>query len=264
MKTDHRTTGPQDYGLRTTDYGPRVTCHASRVTVRAFTLIEMLAVIAIISILAAMIFPITKAVNRNKAFSLAKTELANVESAIENYRSKHGSYPPDNPAHPYVPPYINQLYYELIGTTNNGLSYKTLDGSAFKAASAVQTTFTAVSGFVNCSKGADSDSGPVAVNFLKPGLKPSQVGKLPDNSDDLQKTRLLVCSVPWPAKDTLNYTPTGILLPDPAANLNPFRYVSTNPTNNPKTFDLWVDIVVAGVTSRICNWSQQPIKVSTP
>ena len=45
----------------------------------------------------------------------------------------------------------------------------------------------------------------------------------------------------------------------PMANpLNPWRYVSSNPTNNPGEFDLWVDIIVGGKTNRICNWSDKP------
>jgi len=74
------------------------------------------------SLLAAMIFPITKAVNKAKVLNLAKTEMAQVESAIENYKSKNGVYPPDNPVTPYFPPYINQLYYELLGTKTDGVS----------------------------------------------------------------------------------------------------------------------------------------------
>jgi hypothetical protein len=42
------------------------------------------------------------------------------------------------------------------------------------------------------------------------------------------------------------------------AQINPFRYVSSNPTNNPSSFDLWVDVVVGGKTNRISNWSDKP------
>src|SRR5438093_12291165 len=78
---------PSSFGLR----------HSSFPLRAAFTLIEMLVVIAVITILAAMIFPITRAVNRTKVRSRAQAELTQIESAIELYKAKHGFYPPDNP-----------------------------------------------------------------------------------------------------------------------------------------------------------------------
>jgi hypothetical protein len=36
--------------------------------------------------------------------------------------------------------------------------------------------------------------------------------------------------------------------------LNPWRYVSTNPTNNPNSFDLWAEIIVKGERRIIGNW----------
>src|SRR5947209_7127483 len=61
----------------------------------AFTLIELLVVIAIMAILAALIIPITGAVTRAKLRSRTKTELRQIESAIVNYKTKKGIYPPD-------------------------------------------------------------------------------------------------------------------------------------------------------------------------
>src|SRR5437016_13796989 len=64
---------------------------------RAFTLIELLVVIAVIAILAALIIPITAAVNRAKVLSRSRGELANIETAIEDYKATRGFYPPDTP-----------------------------------------------------------------------------------------------------------------------------------------------------------------------
>src|SRR6266702_2421912 len=65
------------------------TFHAPRSTLlpasRAFTLIEMLVVIAVISLLAAMIFPITGAVTRNRIRSRTRTELEQIATYIELY-----------------------------------------------------------------------------------------------------------------------------------------------------------------------------------
>src|SRR3569833_440535 len=87
----------------------------------AFTLIELIVVIAIIGLLAAMIFPIAGAVNRHKQIGTAQTQLQAMELSIDGYKSKLGFNPPDNTNNPV----INPLYFELIGTTNNGVSTTT-------------------------------------------------------------------------------------------------------------------------------------------
>src|SRR5882724_7919040 len=102
MTTSHTTQHPirnTQHATRNTQHPRRVPCSVFRVQ-PAFTLIELLVVIAIISILAAMIIPIGKAVNRTKIRSKARGELAAVEIAIENYKTKMGHYPPDNPDNP--------------------------------------------------------------------------------------------------------------------------------------------------------------------
>ena len=248
----------------------RFTFHASRITHHgplaprlsplrpspAFTLIELLVVIAIIAVLAALIFPTIKAVNRVKIRHLAQGELANIETAIESYKAKYGVYPPDSnpPGPPGNPNYVNQLYYELLGTTLNGALYTTKDGSAQINIGSFSGTFgNNVSGFVNSTKGAGGDEGTVATAFIT-GLKPSQIGLLKNGA------RILVCSVPWPKDNP--YQPVPGLFSAPG--LNPWRYISSNPTNNPSSFDLWVDTIYDGRTNRISNWSDKPKEVGTP
>ena len=46
-----------------------------------------------------------------------------------------------------------------------------------------------------------------------------------------------------------------------ASKINPWRYNSSNPRYNPKSFDLWIDVIAGGKTNRICNWSDKPITV---
>src|SRR5689334_8647828 len=103
---------------------------AFRFSYRAFTLIELLIVISIMAILAAMIIPISGAVSRNRIKAKARTELEQVATGIELYKAKLGHYPPDNPGKPST----NQLYFELLGATVTNMFgqnfYVTLDGSA--------------------------------------------------------------------------------------------------------------------------------------
>lgn len=204
-----------------------------------FTLIELLIVIAIIGILAALILPVTGGLKRNATVKKAQAELELVATAVEAYKAKYGHYPPDNPATPAT----NQLYFELVGTTNymEGLVrvFKTLDGSAEIRDTDIPSAF-GVSGFINSRGAANADDAPAAANFLKQ-LRPGQYGEIAAG------VRVLACSVRWP--------------PD---TLNPWRYVSSNPTNNPGVYDLWVDILLAGKTNRINNWSKRPQLVGTP
>lgn len=60
---------------------------------RAFTLIELLTVIAIIAILAAITFGVVKGVNERAAIGQAKTELASLAQALEAYKLQYGDYP---------------------------------------------------------------------------------------------------------------------------------------------------------------------------
>jgi prepilin-type N-terminal cleavage/methylation domain-containing protein len=218
----------------------------------AFTLIELLVVIAIISLLAAMLIPITGAVNRNKMRARARAEMAQIETGILDYKTKLNFYPPDNRTNPSV----NQLYYELLGTTLDGSGvYTTLDGSSKIQASQVASTF-GVGGFMNATKGAGSDEGQPATPFLK-GIRPGQIGELSGTGG--LATRLLVGPVAWPASSSFQPVP---MPPARTAGLNPWRYNSSSPTNNPGSYDLWMDIMIGGKINRICNWSQRALVVT--
>ena len=206
-----------------------------------FTLIELLIVIAVISILAAMVIPITGAVSRARIKSKARAELEQVATGIELYKAKLGHYPPDNPVNPAT----NQLYFELLGTTFTNGIYTTLDGSAVVAATSLGSVFgtsngtAIVGGFVNTSQASTGDEGRSASPFLQ-GLKPGQVALI--NNSGGNQAKILVSSVP-----------------NPANRLNTICYVSSNPTNNPNSYDLWVDVLINGVTNRLSNWSKDPI-----
>jgi prepilin-type N-terminal cleavage/methylation domain-containing protein len=226
----------------------------------AFSLIELLVVISIIAIIAAMLFPAVKAVNRNKRIALTRAELAQIESCIDLYKIKLGHYPPDNrdPVNNRLLPGLNQLYYELDGT-------EVVSSNAFvdlDHRSAVLTSFEIssffgpwVTGFVNSGQG-NSDDGRVAQQFLK-GLRPSQVAEATMSNTATKITvtaKILVCTVPGidPNKPPLN---------NGSPALNPWCYNSSAPTNNPTSYDLWIDLLIDGKITRICNWSSQTMVV---
>ncbi len=211
----------------------------ARRTAAAFTLIELLVVIGIIAVLAAMIFPAFSSAKASSARKKVKTELQRVVLAIERYKGDQSVFPPDNPCNLGT----NQLYFELMGVTINAGNFETLDGSsriadtdaAFQGIFGVSAGKPCVRGFMNVTRGS-ADDGKAARTYFE-GIQPGQYAEFPPNTS----IRLLTCS-----------------LPSVANTINPWRYNSTSPTNNPGGFDLWVDVVIAGKTNRISNWSEQP------
>lgn len=215
----------------------------------AFTLVELLTVISIIALLAAFTVAVLGGAKKSATLNHAKAELAQLETAIDSYKQDHGFYPPGNATVPasannYL---VNQLYYELEGTTNNtSTSFQTLDGSSTITNNVMVSTF-GVGGFMNCAKGSGEESLP-AKNYLI-GLPSNQIG---DNGSGV---KLLVTSVGGPLA---TYQPIG------QADVNPWRYNSSNPTNNPGAYDLWVQIVIKpGQTNLICNWTKQ-VQLNSP
>jgi len=226
----------------------RSTLHAPRSTPSAFTLIELLVVIAVIAILAALVIPVSGAVRAAGTKRRAMAEMTEVETLIESYKAKLGHYPPDNPGNPL----LNQLYYELMGTTNDTHNYITLDGSATVSILSVSALFGPnVSGFVNSTKGGGGDEAGGATRFIK-GLKPGQIGSVKPNQGPV-----LLVGVPWQKGPPPFATPPL----GTSTNLNPWRYNQSSPTNNPNTYDLWLDVVIGGKPFRICNWNKQPLKL---
>jgi general secretion pathway protein G len=59
----------------------------------AFTLIELLIVIAIIAILASIVLAAAGSVQKKSARSRAQTEIAAMAAALENYKADNGDYP---------------------------------------------------------------------------------------------------------------------------------------------------------------------------
>lgn len=59
----------------------------------AFTLIELLTVIAIIGILAAITFGVAGGVRERAAISQARSELATLAAALESYKRQYGDFP---------------------------------------------------------------------------------------------------------------------------------------------------------------------------
>ncbi len=82
------------------------TFHFVRRAVGGFTLIELMVVVAIIAILAALVLGTLGYVNKKGAESRARSQVAALSAAIDAFKLEFGSYPPDE----------DTLHAELTGT----------------------------------------------------------------------------------------------------------------------------------------------------
>jgi len=84
-------------GSRQSDPLPSPPCSAIRPS-RAFTLVEMLTVIAIIAILAGILLPVIQIVRHKARIATAQSDIKNLEQALTAYNFDFGAFPPDSAA----------------------------------------------------------------------------------------------------------------------------------------------------------------------
>jgi prepilin-type N-terminal cleavage/methylation domain-containing protein len=206
----------------------------------AFTLIELLVVIAIIGVLAAMVSSVISRASRKARIAVAVAERTEMATAIQEYHDKLGFYPPDNPDDTAM----NPLWFELSGTTNDGTRYVTLDGSGQILLSDLNAKFDR-QGLANSgTKAHSTDEAAAPVSFLS-ALQAKQL-RAPDPGRP--QIKILSCSVEWPAGSST--------APFPGTSVNPWHYNSSHPTNNPGSYDLWVDLLIGGKIYQVNNWSK--------
>jgi prepilin-type N-terminal cleavage/methylation domain-containing protein len=235
---------------------PTAAGSSSRVSAHsAFTLMELLVVISIIAIIAALLLPAASYVEKRSIIQQAQSDRDQVETAIGRYYAKYGYYPPGNAATTAAflnPALTNQLYYELVGTTNLGGAtspdFLTLDNRITNTPPSLQ--IFGVSSFMNCSRtGVGQEDTLPAESFL-PALKPGQIAFNAFGNNIVG----ILCA---PANGDPTYQPLPGVTTLAGRNANPWRYAYPG-INNPKTYDLWLQIVVGGKTNLICNWKDTP------
>jgi prepilin-type N-terminal cleavage/methylation domain-containing protein len=206
---------------------------------RGFTLVEVLVVIAIIAVLAGLAMYVFNSGEKKAVIQHAQSELGQLETAIDTYHARYGFYPPSNKngGNP------NQLYYELIGTTvsasSTGTNFTTLDNASTVSATTIQSVF-GVGAFVNCTKGSGDDSKP-AQTFL-PGLKSGEVA-----------SNGVVYVIGTSATSDPGYLPMPGFTSLTGRAANPWCYACPG-TNNPSSYDLWIQLSVGGKIYLVCNW----------
>ena len=207
-----------------------------------FSLIELLVVIAIIGALASLVVGLSSVTSSRSRESRVRAELNQYLSAIENFKNQFGYYPPDGLSGTNANASLNPLYYELSGTVvdNNARTFQAGNGQPISTAS-VRAVFGR-EGFVNAA---------VQAKELKPLLanwKASQTKNVTINGVQIQ-----LLTVP------VDLRPTDAPVIPGVGNqrVNPWRYVSTNPTNNPASFDLWAEVPIGKNQLRVIgNWKE--------
>ena len=221
---------------------------------RAFTLIEMLVVMAVIVILAGLTISGFGVIKKKTRIARVQGELARLQTAIESYKQALGFYPPDNPP-PQPPPSplspeaakeiwacSTPLFYELSGTVILGGTYQVVDGSETIGTNVIQQYFGRA-GFANASLDTNQ------VKTFLPSLRSTQYKEAFQGVD----VELLVVPVEGVVlTNNVGATPwrTG------TESVNPWRYVSTKPVHNTGEFDLWTDIRIGSKFYRISNWAE--------
>ena len=208
---------------------------------QAFTLIELLLVISIIGIIAAMSVAGIRSATAKRDQAAVEAQKAKLILAIEDYKAKFGSYPPDRPGLTVANAHWNPLAYELGGTRRSGAAGVNFQsevdpnhvitpgmlGSYFGLTGLLNATPSPTvrgKSFLALRGGTGKTADFVFITNGTPGVLPAMLLKV--------------------AAD------------HPTMSENVWRYRSY-PTNghNPKSYDLWAEIKRSGgTTNTISNW----------
>jgi hypothetical protein len=139
----------------------------------------------------------------------------------------------------HYPPITRQPCHEpallrAAGTTFTNGIYTTLDGTGLIKASDLDGFWRDPNaqgrGLYQLHQGCSGDEGRSATSFVN-GFKPGECSRSGSSGDRGQNPRRC-CAL------------------SAARPISPISYVSSSPTNNPNSYDLWVDFVVSGKTNR--------------
>lgn len=220
---------------------------------RAFTLIELLTVIAIIGVLAGILIPLSGVAAAKMRLARVNAELNSLVTMIEVYKSRLGGYPPDHGHLSRTPTnnplwriYLQRspLYYELTGAvfTNRQGQNVFQDLSTLETITPQQlTAYFQVGGIQNSAR-SKADV-PYKIGRIKESQYRSTRGATLS-----EEIKLL--SVPVPGPFMVEQAGGG--------EFNAWFYDSSSTNRiNRNTYDLWAEVKIGNEVHIVGNWKQQ-------
>lgn len=192
---------------------------------KAFTLVEMLVVVAIIGALAGLVFAVLPGVVKNRNLKRLQGEHAALVTAIENYKAGQGYYPPGNSNDTAQA----SLFYEIKGVSVNPQGDQFVYHNDPPLRTDVLTSVFGVPGIANAA-GPDE---PRAQDYF-----PAMPDKMVDTIPGGQGAKRMVSGLSGGDGEPLVFH---------------YDVTSTN-RNNLETFDLWIETQFKGKTHRVDNW----------
>jgi prepilin-type N-terminal cleavage/methylation domain-containing protein len=201
-------------------------------TLLAFTLIEILVVIAIMGIVAAMVLEGGQYASKVKKETLVKAEREKLQTMIDNYQAKLNFYPPDNgnlaaltssASQTEYEDYTasNALLYELTGVTNTNSTFAVIFNGQEISLTRNFLTYFDRSGVANADSSEPQD-------FFKPPPRPQDYTNYPGTAPN-------------------TYDALGLLVPAPLVpgQFNFWHYDASSPRrHNQNTYDLWAEFAI--------------------
>ncbi len=169
-----------------------------------------------------------------------RAERAQLESAIEAYRKALGHYPPDHvlSRQPLVVDGVtNQLFYEISGTVFNPASRR------FECERCTAVSSRTLAAYFHVEQFSNVVTAPAVARSFLPATDVF-IGELTGKIPGLK---------------TFGYAPLPEEVDPETANefvISPWRYVTTQPTNNPGRFDLWIEVNVNDQHLVVGNWKR--------
>jgi hypothetical protein len=169
-----------------------------------------------------------------------RAERAQLESAIEAYRRAFGHYPPDHvlSRQPLVVDAVtNQLFYEISGTVFNPA------GRCFECERCTAVSGPTLAAYFQVERFSNVVTAPAVARSFLPATDVF-IGELTEKIPGLK---------------TFGYAPLPEEVDPETANefvISPWRYVTTQPTNNPGRFDLWIEVDVNNQHLVVGNWKR--------